>query len=362
MAESSHNYASEKDIASDNKSSEKDDNFETILLKEYDYVSRLFIENEQLGERRVELFNALTTAVLAMLGAISGSGILLMGKEADPKLFLIGSMVLFSFGIFTLRRIIQRNIATDQNTIKLDSIRKYFVKEETSEKIAYLPFDPESPKPPHRIEPGVTPLFSLGRGGLLENVVLMNSFIFAGLVVSLFALLPLETEMIFVILAYGLIGLLVFVGSWLGQMIYTRGKYDDEIIRAAGGLVWRYRNNSKEIAVVHRTRYAEDEWILPKGKLKSEKGESWKEAAIREVCEEIGCTKKDLKVGERAGEIFYTVEKKPKVVLFWNMTLEADGDLGKTDIEVDKIKWLPKTEAADLLIYEKERALLRQQD
>ena len=56
-------------------------------------------------------------------------------------------------------------------------------------------------------------------------------------------------------------------------------------VKASGGVVWRRApDGALELVVVHRPRY--DDWSLPKGKL--DKGESWEEAALREVEEEIG--------------------------------------------------------------------------
>src|SRR5262249_58956904 len=52
-----------------------------------------------------------------------------------------------------------------------------------------------------------------------------------------------------------------------------------EVIRAAGGLVWRESPRGRQIAVVHRPKY--DDWTLPKGKL--DPGESWQDGAVREV-------------------------------------------------------------------------------
>jgi 8-oxo-dGTP diphosphatase len=51
-------------------------------------------------------------------------------------------------------------------------------------------------------------------------------------------------------------------------------------VRAAGGVVIR----DGLVVLVHRPRY--DDWTLPKGKLDS--GESFEEAAIREIDEETG--------------------------------------------------------------------------
>jgi ADP-ribose pyrophosphatase YjhB (NUDIX family) len=129
-----------------------------------------------------------------------------------------------------------------------------------------------------------------------------------------------------------------------------------ELIKAAGGLVWRWELGARRIAVIHRMRYG-DEWTLPKGRLKQ--GEMWEKAAKREVCEEIGCKENQLKVLNYAGQISYDVEGKPKKVRFWNMTLEGEVTLGKTDSEVDKVRWLTLEKALELLAHPKERNLLK---
>jgi 8-oxo-dGTP pyrophosphatase MutT (NUDIX family) len=131
---------------------------------------------------------------------------------------------------------------------------------------------------------------------------------------------------------------------------------ETSLIKAAGGLVWRQQPGAITIAVVHRTRYG-DEWTLPKGKL--DKGETWKKAAIREVCEEIGCEKDNLTIAAPAGQLSYTVKGKPKIVRFWNMILERDLKLGKTDVEVNEVQWLPVEKALNLLTHSKERNLLK---
>jgi 8-oxo-dGTP diphosphatase len=126
-----------------------------------------------------------------------------------------------------------------------------------------------------------------------------------------------------------------------------------DIIRAAGGLVWRQdRDGSRRLAVVHRPHRRD--WSLPKGKL--EEGERWDEAAVREVREETGCK---ARIVSFAGVVHYVPRETPKVVLFWNMELVSEGRLRFPE-EVDEIAWLSGKEALRRLDHETERELLRE--
>lgn len=122
------------------------------------------------------------------------------------------------------------------------------------------------------------------------------------------------------------------------------------VIQAAGGLLWRHNKHGRQIAVVYRSRYGD--WALPKGW--REKGESFLDAAVREVMEETNC---HVKVADFAGCCCYTVRGVPKIVLFWNMFLVGDCDF-KPDEEVDKLVWMTIPEALNKLTYEGERALV----
>ncbi|MCP5115381.1 MAG: NUDIX hydrolase [bacterium] len=122
------------------------------------------------------------------------------------------------------------------------------------------------------------------------------------------------------------------------------------VIRAAGGLVWWLTERGPRLALVHRPKY--DDWSLPKGKL--EPGESWLEAAVREVAEETGC---EVRVAGFAGTISYLVKGRAKTVLFWNM--ERVGDCNFTPAqEVDQLLWLSRGKALELLHHPAERTLL----
>jgi 8-oxo-dGTP diphosphatase len=122
------------------------------------------------------------------------------------------------------------------------------------------------------------------------------------------------------------------------------------VIQAAGGLLWRDSARGREIAVIHRSRYGD--WTLPKGKLKT--GERWHEAALREVAEETGCK---AQLGSFAGSVSYTVDDRPKVVLFWNMDLVGECDFQPSE-EVRQLVWMSPEKAFRKLDHPGERGLL----
>jgi 8-oxo-(d)GTP phosphatase len=111
----------------------------------------------------------------------------------------------------------------------------------------------------------------------------------------------------------------------------------EEVILAAGGLLWRDSPRGKQLAIVHRHRYGD--WTLPKGKL--EHDESRTSAAQRGVCEETGCT---VRLEGFAGSISYSVDERPKVVLFWHMSVleECARDVSR---EVADVGWLSAVDA-----------------
>jgi 8-oxo-dGTP diphosphatase len=124
-----------------------------------------------------------------------------------------------------------------------------------------------------------------------------------------------------------------------------------EVIYAAGGLVLRRDpNGGLLIAVVHRPDRAD--WSLPKGKL--EPGESFEEAALREVHEETGYR---CRLGSFIGHTEYQDRKdRHKVVAYFEM--EAMSGIFRPSEEVDDLRWLTRPEARLLLSYERDRELL----
>jgi 8-oxo-dGTP diphosphatase len=119
-----------------------------------------------------------------------------------------------------------------------------------------------------------------------------------------------------------------------------------DVVRAAGGIVVRHGR----VLLVHRPTY--DDWTFPKGKC--EPGESDEDCAAREVEEETGLR---CKLGAELPSTRYTDSRgRPKRVRWWRMEPVA-GAFTPTD-EVDEIRWLTRDEAAELLSYDRDRALL----
>jgi 8-oxo-dGTP diphosphatase len=119
-------------------------------------------------------------------------------------------------------------------------------------------------------------------------------------------------------------------------------------IRAAGGVVVR---DDGRIAVVHRPRY--NDWSLPKGKL--EPGETWEQAALREVEEETGLR---TRLEEELEPAHYLSKGRPKTVRWWRMSL-VDEHGSEPDDEVDELRWLTSEEAVALLSYDHDARLVR---
>jgi 8-oxo-dGTP diphosphatase len=117
-------------------------------------------------------------------------------------------------------------------------------------------------------------------------------------------------------------------------------------IEAAGGVVVR----DGQVLLVHRPRY--DDWTFPKGKLDA--GESFEDAALREVEEETGLR---CSLGRELPATHYDVNGRPKIVRYWLMRPEDERAFVPND-ETDDLRWVAPGEARALLSYDRDRELL----
>lgn len=119
-------------------------------------------------------------------------------------------------------------------------------------------------------------------------------------------------------------------------------------VQAAGGVVL---DGDGRVVLVHRPQY--DDWTLPKGKLDA--GESFENAALREVEEETGLR---CRLVRELPSIEYPDAKgRRKIVRYWLMEIDADVGFVPGD-EVDELRRLPLDEALQLLTYDRDHDVL----
>jgi 8-oxo-dGTP diphosphatase len=104
--------------------------------------------------------------------------------------------------------------------------------------------------------------------------------------------------------------------------------------------------------LVHRPRY--DDWSFPKGKL--DPGESFEEAALREVEEETGLRCRLAR--ELPAIEYHDAKGRRKLVRYWLMEVEADTGFVPND-EVDELRRLAPDEAPALLTYDRDHDVLQ---
>lgn len=127
-------------------------------------------------------------------------------------------------------------------------------------------------------------------------------------------------------------------------------------VHAAGGVV--LKNSAKgnlRVLVAHRPNY--DDWSLPKGK--ADKGETPEQTAIREVLEETGY---ECRIVAPLGTTRYRVGRGIKEVKWFAMRPLPSSPGFQKNSEVDRIRWLSRKKAADLVSYNFDRELIMETD
>ena len=125
-----------------------------------------------------------------------------------------------------------------------------------------------------------------------------------------------------------------------------------DVVRAAGGVVWRRGADGLEVLLIHRPRY--DDWSFPKGKAKND-AEGDEETAVREVEEEVGLR---LELGPELASTRYRDSKgRRKVVRYWAMELTL-GEEPMAGDGVDHVAWVSVEEAPGRLTWDRDLAVL----
>ena len=241
---------------------------EKLLLAEYERFSESYWRNEEAGERRVNFFITLTTALIGAIVALITSG----AQISEDSIRLIATAALFGaflLGLVTFLRMLQRDRVTDEYKAILRYLREHLRSRSTSLKEYELPFR------------------SHGRwwlkGGLAITLAMMNSFILAVIVT-----LNLTTVWRWL----GVPG--AFLVSFILQLLGVRKRTletepPSQTFRAGVGAV--IVDQTGRVLALER-KDAPGAWQLPQGGLNV--GEALIEAVRREIREETGIQASDL--------------------------------------------------------------------
>lgn len=198
-----------------------------FMLEEYKHHFADFERSEEIGEHRVNFFITLVTAVFGAFGVLVGKLIFENGDFDITKYYLIINAALLAmllFGILTLARVIHRNLVSDRELRAMGRIRRYFV-EKDPEIYPFLYYKPRDDTPARKKE--WKDLASFRTGGLVETVMLINSFIAAILMVLIIypPAKPYDQWMTAHpwLTAFGLSGI---ISAWTVQFIYVKFRYD----------------------------------------------------------------------------------------------------------------------------------------
>lgn len=119
-------------------------------------------------------------------------------------------------------------------------------------------------------------------------------------------------------------------------------------VLAAGGVVWRREAGDIELLLVHRKKFRDVSF--PKGKL--DPGETYAEAAVREIEEETGIR---AHLGPSLGTVKYHLPSgRHKVVQYWSVAASPEAIAASTfspNKEIEALEWVALDDARHRLSY-----------
>ncbi|GFO33258.1 Bis(5'-nucleosyl)-tetraphosphatase [asymmetrical]-like protein [Plakobranchus ocellatus] len=129
---------------------------------------------------------------------------------------------------------------------------------------------------------------------------------------------------------------------------------------AAGFIIYRKVENQPEYLFL-QTSYGRHHWTPPKGHV--DPGESEFETALRETEEEAGIKREQMKVEEDFQRtLHYTVQGKPKRVVYWLSELSNPDDPIKLSDEHKDFQWQKLDKACELAQFSDMVSLLKEVD
>jgi N utilization substance protein B len=143
-----------------------------------------------------------------------------------------------------------------------------------------------------------------------------------------------------------------FVNGVLGTIYRASERYEDEnLVTSAGGIIFR-KDGPKTYFIVVKNAW--NRWTFPKGEVNE--GETWQEAAVREIQEETGINEAEI-LGE-IGEIKFTDKSKEepikKSVHFYLIKTNQVEVTEKPaeEVHIKEVKWMERDDVLKSLDYE----------
>ncbi len=126
---------------------------------------------------------------------------------------------------------------------------------------------------------------------------------------------------------------------------------------SAGGIVIRFVAGAPQLVLGKRRRERDGStWTLPKGT--PHRPETTEETAVREVREETGLDVRIVRPFDSIDYVFVQGRTRIHKTVHYFLMLPVGGDLDRHDHEFDEVRWVPFVEAATMLTFETERALV----
>ncbi len=332
-------------MAESSRTEDAADSVRELLMADYTYLRDSFWKNEEAGERRVQFFATLVTAVITALVAITGE----KGIRDDAMRLTLSAYALCSLlvlGVVTLFRIIQRNKVSDGYKKDMDVIRQRVkaLYDEQKALSGYLPFRRSGSK-----------VFSLRKfGGLSYTVAAINSV----LVSALCGLVAYSREdpaggageltplMLIGFIAPFFVQILIILGSdWKSKA----GLYRTDRTHA-GGVVMRFDPAGEPRFLVIRSKN-NTAWVLPKGHIRE--GENPAETAVREVEEEAGI---EATIVDSIGTTRYQIREEDISVQFFLMVFRRPSERPGEKREQD---WVSYEKALQRLDFDNAKDILK---
>lgn len=125
---------------------------------------------------------------------------------------------------------------------------------------------------------------------------------------------------------------------------------------SAGGVVYRLNKEDIEVLICKDAGY--QRWVLPKGLVR--KNESFENAALREVKEEVGVEARIIQsLGEPEKYIYVARGIRVFKSVHYFLMEYISGNEQEHDTEMDEVRWVKLAEAIEMLAYPQAKDLLK---